>query len=96
GRIDLVDPKNVGDMRLDFEGVHIIGNGSIYGFAEPIGRNIDIRLLPSIVPEGYQNATAHAVEPEIASRINKLKTMIDQGIIDQDSNNDGMSIILSP
>ncbi|EGN91138.1 hypothetical protein SERLA73DRAFT_19402, partial [Serpula lacrymans var. lacrymans S7.3] len=57
-----------------------IGNGSIYGFAEPIGRNIDIRLLPSIVPEGYQNATAHAVEPEIASRINKLKTMIDQGI----------------
>ncbi|EGO20800.1 hypothetical protein SERLADRAFT_442156 [Serpula lacrymans var. lacrymans S7.9] len=91
GRIDLVDPKNVGDMRLDFEGVHIIGNGSIYGFAEPIGRNIDIRLLPSIVPEGYQNATAHAVEPEIASRINKLKTMIDQGIIDQDSNNDDNS-----
>ncbi|EGO20833.1 hypothetical protein SERLADRAFT_442196 [Serpula lacrymans var. lacrymans S7.9] len=89
GRIDLVDPKNVDDMRLDFEGVHIIGNGSIY-YLWVCRANRVISLIYQI-PEGYQNATAHAVEPEIASRINKLKTMIDQGIIDQDSNNDDNS-----
>ncbi|KAH7885835.1 hypothetical protein F5I97DRAFT_1809172 [Phlebopus sp. FC_14] len=85
GRIDLTDPDNHDDVRLEFEGIHFISNGSIYGFAEPNGRNIDIRHLPVIVPEGSENETARIIEPELLSRINKVKEMIDAGVIDQES-----------
>ncbi|KAI6138309.1 hypothetical protein BKA82DRAFT_4240843 [Pisolithus tinctorius] len=53
GRIDFVDVTSGNEMRLDFEGVHFIANGSVYGFAEP---------------PGY-----------------KIKTMIDNGVVDQES-----------
>ena len=88
-------------MRLEFDGVHFLSNGSIYGFAEPNGwvfvadlgfcyslfdrRNVDIRYLPVIVPEGVRNDTARVVRPELLSRIIKVKEMIDAGIVDQDS-----------
>ncbi|KAH7913824.1 hypothetical protein BJ138DRAFT_1145081 [Hygrophoropsis aurantiaca] len=85
GRIDITDTYASEDMRLDFEGVYFLNNGSIYGFAEPPGRHIDIRYMPALVPDSLQNATAHAIEPELVSRISKLKDMIDAGIIDQDA-----------
>lgn len=47
-------------------------------------RNIDIRMLPSIVPPSLRNVTASIIVPELAARINKLKSMIDAGIIEQD------------
>ena len=89
-------------MRLNFDGVHFLSNGTIYGFAEPIGwgvfvavpafrcsllvrRNIDIRYLPVIVPESVRNDTARIVKPELLSRINRVKEMIDAGLIDQES-----------
>lgn len=37
GKIELTDANTSEDLRLDFEGVHFISNGSMYGFAEPIG-----------------------------------------------------------
>ncbi|KAF8840833.1 hypothetical protein BDN67DRAFT_950901 [Paxillus ammoniavirescens] len=85
GRIDLTDPARTDDMRLEFEGVHFLPNGSVYGFAEPNGRPIDIRYLPVIVPDSAQNETARAIKPELLSRINKVKERIDAGIIDQES-----------
>jgi hypothetical protein len=90
-------------MRLDFEGVHFLANGSIFGLAEPSGyvgtmipekktesnvcisRHVDIRYIPAIVPEAFQNDTARAIEPELISRVNKVTEMIDAGIIDQES-----------
>ncbi|KAI6024101.1 hypothetical protein BKA83DRAFT_4267758 [Pisolithus microcarpus] len=81
GRIDFPD----NEMRLEFEGVHFITNGSIYGFAEPPGRHIDIRYLPAIVPEESQNETARVVQYELQSRIDKVKTMIDNGVVEQES-----------
>jgi transmembrane E3 ubiquitin-protein ligase len=46
---------------------------------------IDIRMLPSLVPESVRNETAHAIEPELRTRISKLKTLIDSGVVDQDN-----------
>lgn len=85
GRIELTDSITSEDLRLEFEGIHFRSNGSIYGFAEPTGRRIDIRLLPSLVPASAKNETAHVVEPELTAHINKLQRLIDAGVIDQDS-----------
>ncbi|KAG2071545.1 hypothetical protein BDR04DRAFT_1098008 [Suillus decipiens] len=87
GRIDVRNPATSDDMKLDFEGVHFLANGSIYGFAEPAGRHIDIRYIPAFVPEDFQNDTARTLEPELMSRVNKVKDMIDAGVIDQDATN---------
>ncbi|KAG5352136.1 hypothetical protein C0989_003604 [Termitomyces sp. Mn162] len=88
GRIELTDAITNEDLRLEFEGVHFIMNGSIYGLAEPPGHHIDIRLLPSLVPASSMNQTACLIEPELRSRINKLKNLIDAGIIDSDNSDD--------
>ncbi|KAF8817515.1 hypothetical protein BYT27DRAFT_7199045 [Phlegmacium glaucopus] len=82
GRIELTNPSNSENLRLEFQGIHFISNGSIYGFAEPSGRNIDIRLLPALVPEVVRNDTAHIIGPELQAKIDKLKNLIDAGIID--------------
>ncbi|KAG7444427.1 uncharacterized protein BT62DRAFT_987876 [Guyanagaster necrorhizus] len=84
GRIELTDENTKEDLKFDFEGVHFMPNGSIYGFAEPSGRNIDIRLLPSLVPENQKNETARFVEPELASKLKKLKNLIDAGVIEHE------------
>ncbi|KAF8967642.1 hypothetical protein BDZ97DRAFT_1802585 [Flammula alnicola] len=85
GRIELTAPSDADNLRLEFEGLHFVSNGSIYGFAEPTGRHIDIRLLPSLVPEAFRNQTAQVIEPELQARINKLKNLIDAGVIDSES-----------
>ncbi|KIM83157.1 hypothetical protein PILCRDRAFT_819938 [Piloderma croceum F 1598] len=88
GHIDLMNTESSTELRLDFEGVHFVGNGSIYGFAEPAGRQIDIRLLPSLVPTAFKNDTARLIEPQLRAQIERLKGMIDAGVIDQDSQSD--------
>jgi transmembrane E3 ubiquitin-protein ligase len=104
--MEFTDENSAEDFRLEFEGVHFIGNGSIYGFAEPPGlvryvkfifsqlytlppdrRHIDIRLLPSLVPEHYRNETVLIIAPELSARIAKLRTLIDQGVVDQEMSN---------
>ncbi|PPR01695.1 hypothetical protein CVT24_001523 [Panaeolus cyanescens] len=84
GKIELTDPDDAENLRLDFEGVHFIANGSIYGLARTSGP-IDIRQLPSLVPETVRNDTAKLIQPELEARINKLKTLIDDGVIEPDS-----------
>lgn len=37
GRVELTDSVIAQDLRLEFEGVHFISNGTVYGFAEPSG-----------------------------------------------------------
>ena len=36
GRIELSEPDASEDLRLDFDGIHFISNGSIYAFAETV------------------------------------------------------------
>lgn len=98
----MTDALTLDDFRLEFEGVHFLANGTIYGFAAPGGYvvvfmdhflstclfsrgHIDIRLLPSLVPESARNETAPIIEPELKARINKLKNLIDAGVVEQDS-----------
>ncbi|KAF8826124.1 hypothetical protein HHX47_DHR6000661 [Lentinula edodes] len=82
GRIEFSDASIGEDLRLEFEGVHFLKNGTIYGLAEPPNRAVDIRLLPSIVPEDTKSEIALLIEPELSSRIDKLKNLIDAGIIE--------------
>lgn len=37
GHMELMNKDNAEEIRLDFEGVHFVANGSIYGFAEANG-----------------------------------------------------------
>ncbi|EIW79060.1 hypothetical protein CONPUDRAFT_107113 [Coniophora puteana RWD-64-598 SS2] len=85
GRVDFFDDDADEEMRLNFEGVHFVSNGSIYGFAEPYTRSIDLRYLPALVPEEFRNATAQAIVPELTSRITKLEGMVDAGMADTDT-----------
>ncbi|KAJ7898423.1 hypothetical protein B0H13DRAFT_2031847 [Mycena leptocephala] len=85
GKVELTDENTSENLRLEFEGIHFVSNGTIYALAEPPGRRVDLRFLPSIVPETFRNETARIVEPELASRIAKLKNLIDAGIIEQES-----------
>lgn len=50
-------------------------------------RHIDLRDIPSLVPEAYINDTAHAIEAELLARVMKLKEKIDAGTLDQDLDN---------
>ena len=46
GKVDLADPKSDDDLRLDFEGIHVLSTGSIYAFAVSSGYvHIYIHLL---------------------------------------------------
>jgi hypothetical protein len=54
---------------------------------DPTRRHIDIRLLPSLVPEEYRNDTARIIVPELTARIAKLRDLIDAGVIDQEITN---------
>jgi hypothetical protein len=37
GHVELIDSDTEDEMRLDFAGVHFLGNGSLYALAEPVG-----------------------------------------------------------
>lgn len=63
-------------MRLDLAGVHFLNNGSIYAFASPPRSPIDIREIPSLVPESARNATAKAILPTLQARIKHIKEML--------------------
>jgi len=49
-----------------------------------ISRQIDIRLLPSLVPEEFKILTAQMIQPELHARIEKLKNLIDSGVVDSE------------
>ena len=37
GKVDLADPESQDDLRLDFEGIHILSTGTVYALAESTG-----------------------------------------------------------
>ena len=57
-----------------------------------ISRQIDIRLLPSLVPEDVKNVTARMIKPELQARIARLKELIDDGVVDTEWAGNGISI----
>jgi transmembrane E3 ubiquitin-protein ligase len=108
GRIELTDPNAGEDLSLFYEAVHFVNNGSIYGLVDSTGcvhaisllylptisprKHPDIRLIPSLVPPAHTNATARAIEVELASRIARIKSLIDSGNLDGESSDSGVSI----
>ncbi|KAI0666870.1 hypothetical protein C8Q78DRAFT_1057520 [Trametes maxima] len=85
GKVDLSDPESSEELRLDFEGIHVLSTGAVYAHAESTGRGMDIRDLPALVPEKFRNDSARAVEIELAYRISKLQEKIESGSFDQES-----------
>ncbi|TDL23846.1 hypothetical protein BD410DRAFT_768564 [Rickenella mellea] len=82
GRLDFVDSESGDELHFDLEAVHFVSNGSLFGLAEAVGRHIDLRHLPSLVPNISMNATAAVVEVELRARINRLRDMIYAGAVD--------------
>ena len=37
GKVDLADPKSEDDLRLDFEGIHVLSTGTVYALAVSTG-----------------------------------------------------------
>ncbi|EIN09405.1 hypothetical protein PUNSTDRAFT_85742 [Punctularia strigosozonata HHB-11173 SS5] len=91
GRIELTDTASGEDLSLFYEGVHFVQNGSIYGLADSTGKHPDMRLLPALVPATHVNDTALVIEVELASRISRIKDLIDSGNLDADSPSDSES-----
>ncbi|OSD00125.1 hypothetical protein PYCCODRAFT_1453440 [Trametes coccinea BRFM310] len=85
GKIDLSEPDDSEELRLDFEGIHVLSTGTIYAMAESAGSGIDLRSLPAIVPEKFRNDSARAVEIELAARLSKLRERVEGGAFDQES-----------
>lgn len=111
GRIELSEPDASEDLRLDFDGIHFISNGSIYAFAETVcvamfylaltklksrdSQSRDLRTLPSLVPESRRNDTARVIEAELSARMARLKEKIETGSIDQDALNDSGTYLVA-
>lgn len=47
-------------------------------------RLLDVREVPSLVPETHLNETARLVEAEMSIRVAKLKEKIDSGALESD------------
>lgn len=89
-------------MRLELEGVHFISNGSLFAFAEPSEcvylscescissrsqrQGIDLRNLPSLVPQQRLNETAHVVEAELLAREARIKEKVNLGNMEESLN----------
>lgn len=50
-------------------------------------RHVDVRDLPSLIPQSLVNATAQAIDAELFARISKLHDMIESGVVEIDSDN---------
>ncbi|KAH8111085.1 hypothetical protein DFH11DRAFT_1799176 [Phellopilus nigrolimitatus] len=85
GRVELTDITSGEELGFDMEAVHFVENGTVYGLAEPSGRHVDVRDLPSLVPSQYMNATAQAVNAELLARIKRLQDMVESGVIEIDN-----------
>ncbi|KAI0793636.1 hypothetical protein C8Q74DRAFT_1243576 [Fomes fomentarius] len=88
GKLDLADPKSSDEMRLEFEGIHVLSTGTVYAFAESPGHGIDMRDLPSLVPEDLRNDTARAVSTELGVRVSKLEDKVNSGVFEDTSSQD--------
>ncbi|THH29492.1 hypothetical protein EUX98_g4697 [Antrodiella citrinella] len=84
GKIDLADPSTEEELRLEFDGVHFLSNGSIYTLAEPTGRWADLREASALVPPQRMNETGHAIEAELAGRLSKLREKLNLGALELD------------
>ncbi|CAL1715555.1 unnamed protein product [Somion occarium] len=90
GKIDLTDPGSSDELRIDFDGIHFLSNGSIYALAASSGYRYrpDLRYAPSLVPEHRLNETAQVIEVEEYSRIAKNKEKLEAGTLDLDQDDD--------
>ncbi|KAI0039213.1 hypothetical protein FA95DRAFT_1567290 [Auriscalpium vulgare] len=76
GHVELIDANSADELRLEFEGVRFLKNGTIYGLAEPQSAIIDVRALPALVPPPALNLTAHALLPTLRSRVSNLRALL--------------------
>jgi transmembrane E3 ubiquitin-protein ligase len=46
-------------------------------------------MLPALVPEVVRNDTAYMIGPELQAKIDKMKNLIDAGIVDNEASGSG-------
>jgi len=88
GKIDLADPATEEELRLEFDGVHFLFNGSIYALAEPTGRFADLREASALVPSQRVNETGHVIEAELATRLARMQDKLKSGGLESDGSDD--------
>ena len=66
-------------------GLHTLQLIMIVTFGPANRRHVDVRGLPSLVPQPYVNANAQAIDAELFARIGKLHNMIESGQVEVDS-----------
>ncbi|TCD68657.1 hypothetical protein EIP91_010178 [Steccherinum ochraceum] len=89
GKIDLSDSSTEEELRLEFDGVHFLSNGSIYTLAEPTGRFADLREASVLVPEQRVNETGHVIEAELSQRLIRLREKYLLGTLDSEIPDEG-------
>ncbi|KAG8854026.1 hypothetical protein FRB96_007889 [Tulasnella sp. 330] len=70
GHLDLEQATDI--LKFQFDGVHIPSIGAVYALMNPNGYSPDVRQLSGLVPEGWRNATAHAVDKQLRDHVAKL------------------------
>lgn len=96
GKIDLTDRVADRTIRFTLEAVHFPMNGSFYGFVEARGRHSEWPQIPSLVPADLQNETGHAIEAELSQRIDRLKGIINSGILPDSDGADDIVVTSCP
>ncbi|EJU04890.1 hypothetical protein DACRYDRAFT_114212 [Dacryopinax primogenitus] len=86
GQLDVTSPAEF-TASYSIEGVHFPLNGTLYAIASPVGRFVDLRQLPPLLPQNVQNSTSWAIVYELKRRLKELKNL---------ANSPGMSEPMPP
>ncbi|KZT53510.1 hypothetical protein CALCODRAFT_486273 [Calocera cornea HHB12733] len=76
GQLDVTSPTEF-TASYSIEGVHFPLNGTVYAIASPVGRFVDLRQLPPLLPEDVRNSTAWAIVVELKRRLKELSGLVD-------------------
>lgn len=83
GKADFTTTEDA-EIRMHLDGIHMTESGEFVGLATPFGQMSDIRTLPSLVSNSVKNETQVKVKSELEKRIEKVKSMIDNGSPDEE------------
>ncbi|KZP00609.1 hypothetical protein CALVIDRAFT_493843 [Calocera viscosa TUFC12733] len=76
GQLDVTSPTEF-TASYSVEGVHFPLNGTVYAIASPVGRFVDLRQLPPLLPDTVRNSTSWAIVTELKRRLKELRTLAD-------------------
>lgn len=83
GHLDL--ESSIDFLKFEFSGLHLPSTGSIVAMMNPNGYPVDIRSLPPLFPQQWQNASRYVVLEELRKHLDSLQKQLDFGKSDEDN-----------